>query len=106
MFWTALAGNDTLDDGAGNDTLRGGAGDDTWVVDTPGDSVIENPQQGQDTVRTALNGYTLPANVEDLLLGGDGDDLLDGDAVECQLSEPRRTKLRQSRHDPDGQRDH
>lgn len=98
-------GDDFLDGGAGNDILRGGTGDDIFVVDRAGDSVVENPNQGRDTVRTALDAYTLPANVENLelrgtraiagtgnelanrlvgnaaanhLAGGDGNDVLDG----------------------------
>ncbi len=63
-------GNDILDGGAGNDTLSGDSGDDTFIVDSSGDSVIEGIDQGHDTVRTTLDGYTLPANVEDLLLLG------------------------------------
>jgi len=36
------AGNDTLNGGAGRDTLRGGSGDDLYVVDNPGDVVVES----------------------------------------------------------------
>ncbi|MBK6659973.1 MAG: hypothetical protein IPG43_18300 [Proteobacteria bacterium] len=100
-------GDDVLDGRAGNDTLKGGEGDDTFYVDAHGDSVVEGVDEGHDTVRTALDGYVLPANVEDLelsgvrnlaatgnelanhisgnaganhLAGGDGDDTLDGGA--------------------------
>ncbi|NKL52921.1 M10 family metallopeptidase, partial [Rhizobium leguminosarum] len=40
-----------LTGGAGVDTLKGGAGDDTYVIST-GDTVIENADEGIDTVQT------------------------------------------------------
>ncbi len=91
-------GNDTLDGGAGNDTLSGGNGDDVYVVDAAGDSVRENANAGNDTVRTTLAAYTLGANLENLerigdaafvgtgnalanvIAGGAGNDRLDGGA--------------------------
>nr|WP_320201853.1 calcium-binding protein [Agrobacterium sp. rho-13.3]MDX8311632.1 calcium-binding protein [Agrobacterium sp. rho-13.3] len=64
------SGNDTLDGGAGADTLVGGAGNDTYVIDNAGDVVVENAGEGTDTVQTALAGYTLGANVENLTYTG------------------------------------
>jgi len=67
----ALVGNandNILDGGRGADTMRGGPGDDTYFVDDPGDRVIEMPHEGIDTVWSAIEGYTLPANVENLVL--------------------------------------
>ncbi|HTS54202.1 MAG TPA: hypothetical protein VMH26_13085, partial [Burkholderiales bacterium] len=47
--------------------------DDTYVVDNPGDSVIENPGEGTDTVQSGvLLNYILAANVENLTLTGVG----------------------------------
>jgi Ca2+-binding RTX toxin-like protein len=69
-------GNDWLDGGigGGTDTLAGGAGNDTYVVDRwlsgPFDIVLELEGEGVDTIRTALANYTLPANVENLVLTG------------------------------------
>jgi Ca2+-binding RTX toxin-like protein/subtilisin-like proprotein convertase family protein len=101
------AGNDFLSGGAGADTLIGGTGDDTYVVDNLGDNVIENPNEGTDTVLTLIKDYTLTANVEiggilatdgatlrandqgnalwggqgnDTLVGGAGNDTLNGGA--------------------------
>jgi len=63
------AGNDRLDGGAGADTMYGEAGNDTYVVDDPGDSVVEALNAGTDTVETGLT-YSLPASVENLVLTG------------------------------------
>jgi len=85
---TANSGNDTLiggggDDvlvgGAGTDVMIGGLGNDTYIVNNPGDQVIENPGEGNDTVLSSID-YTLPSNVENLALGagnlvGIGNDL-------------------------------
>ncbi|NJL23346.1 MAG: calcium-binding protein [Leptolyngbyaceae cyanobacterium SM1_3_5] len=53
----------------GNDQMRGGVGDDIYVVNAAGDRVIENGNQGEDSVVSTIS-YTLGANVEDLLLAG------------------------------------
>lgn len=63
------AGRNRLDGGEGADVLVGGVGDDTYVVDA-GDEVVEQDGEGQDTVRTALEGYVLGAGVEKLVLEG------------------------------------
>ncbi len=102
------AGNDTIDGGAGGDTMAGGAGDDTYFVDTigryrigpdgtlvyvPGDSVVENPNEGHDRVFSSVS-FTLGDNVEDLILGGTGnlhgggnalDNYIDGSFGACTL---------------------
>ena len=62
-------GNDTLDGGAGNDTLTGGNGNDTYILDNAGDTVVENANQGTDTVQTTFS-YTLLTNFENLTLLG------------------------------------
>ena len=49
--------------------LYGGPGNDVYVVNNPGDQVIEYAGQGHDVVYTDLTAYTLPANVEDLIFG-------------------------------------
>ncbi len=100
-----LGGDDVLDGRGGADTMEGGPGDDVYVVDRLEDTVIEFPDEGTDTVRTAKTSYLLPDNVEILellgsvwlhgfgneldnvivgndvpnaLFGRDGDDTLDG----------------------------
>src|SRR6185369_7716383 len=62
-------GNDYLNGLAGADQMRGGQGDDTYVVDNVGDVVIENANEGFDTVNASIT-YTLPANAERLVLTG------------------------------------
>jgi Ca2+-binding RTX toxin-like protein len=89
--------NDLLDGGLGADTLAGGLGDDVYLVDNVGDTVSEVGSGGSDEVRTSLASYTLGSNVEKLtgtsnagqaltgnfgdnvITGGDGDDILNGD---------------------------
>ncbi|NJD07541.1 MAG: hypothetical protein FIA97_13745 [Methylococcaceae bacterium] len=61
-------GNDSLDGGEGNDTLIGGQGDDQYWVDSLADEVVESEESGHDTVKTALDGYVLGSNLENLWL--------------------------------------
>ncbi|MGQ0557614.1 MAG: putative Ig domain-containing protein [Nitrospiraceae bacterium] len=68
---TGLAGNDVLDGGDGADLLTGGAGDDTYLIDSLGDVVAELPNEGLDSVLTAVS-YQLSAHVENLTLTGNG----------------------------------
>jgi Ca2+-binding RTX toxin-like protein len=62
------AGNDILASNGGADKLIGGIGDDAYHI---GDisEVLENPNEGLDTVWSSIN-YTLGANVENLTLYG------------------------------------
>ncbi|WP_298191005.1 DUF4347 domain-containing protein [Novosphingobium sp.] len=64
-----LGGNDTLDGGGGDDTLIGGIGNDSYIIDSAADLIIENADEGTDTV-TASVSFTLVDNVENLTLGG------------------------------------
>lgn len=67
-----LNGNDVLLGGGGEDQFNGGAGDDVIVVDSAGDVVRENANEGTDRVETALATYILTANVENLEYTGAG----------------------------------
>jgi Ca2+-binding RTX toxin-like protein len=48
--------------------MVGGLGNDTFIVDSPGDLVVERFNEGIDLVRSSLLRYTLTANVENLHL--------------------------------------
>ncbi len=70
-FGDTLAGDanaNIIDGGAGADAMDGGAGNDTYVVDNAGDTISD--VSGVDTVQTALAGYLLDADVENLVLTG------------------------------------
>ncbi|WP_310468124.1 tail fiber protein [Sphingomonas sp.] len=86
---TAYLGNDYLDGGGGDDTMRGGGGDDYYVADSNADVVEENAGEGNDTVATALEVFSIGgfANVENLtgtgsldqeLTGNNGNNRIDG----------------------------
>ncbi|HNL79391.1 MAG TPA: tandem-95 repeat protein, partial [Agitococcus sp.] len=62
-------GNDVLNGGTGGDTMIGGAGDDVYVVDDFADIVVEEVDNGTDTVQSTVS-YTLGNNVENLVLLG------------------------------------
>src|SRR5690606_20249984 len=64
------SGNNILDGKAGSDRMIGGLGADIYVVDNASDVVIENDDEGIDTVRTSLHNYVLGANLENLTLTG------------------------------------
>ena len=85
---SGLDGNDTLNGGAGLDTLVGGAGHDVYYVDRPEDVIFELADEGIDLVQS-FSSYTLPDNVEQLLLfnttggnlqGNELDNLLHGNS--------------------------
>ncbi len=109
---TGNAGNDRLDGGPGRDIMPGGPGDDTYIVDNTGDRVMENADEGIDTIQSSIT-LTLAANVENLTLtgaraingtgnaldnilignasanslsGGAGNDIMDGGAGKDKLS--------------------
>ncbi|KAA2211563.1 glycosyl hydrolase [Teichococcus oryzae] len=67
---TGSAGRDGFKGNGGGDTLKGGAGDDTYVVYAANDKVVEYAGQGIDTVQTWLTSYTLPDQVENLVITG------------------------------------
>ena len=61
--------NNRLDGRAGADEMVGGAGDDTYLVDDPGDLVVEDEGEGTDTVLSTVT-FALPDHVERLVLVG------------------------------------
>lgn len=63
------AGANRLDGRGGGDRLEGGPGDDTYVVDSPGDLVVEHDGEGIDRVVAHVD-HAPPENVENLVLRG------------------------------------
>ena len=57
--------------GPGADIMAGGDGHDEYVVDDPGDIVVETEGGGFDQIYTSLAVYTLAPNVSNLRLTGD-----------------------------------
>jgi Ca2+-binding RTX toxin-like protein len=68
---TGNSGDNFLNGKGGADTMKGGAGDDTYYVNNVRDVVSESAGGGTDTIRSSVS-YTLPANVENLVLTGTG----------------------------------
>jgi Ca2+-binding RTX toxin-like protein len=69
------SGNDTFDNRGGtvDHAIQGGSGNDTLFTDKAGVKLQENGgSEGYDTVRSSVS-YTLSANVERLVLTGNGD---------------------------------
>ena len=67
----ANAGADTLSAGTGVATLVGGTGNDVFVVNNTGDIVVDSSTTTVDTIKSSAS-YTLPANVNTLVLTGSG----------------------------------
>ncbi|MBD2459448.1 hypothetical protein H6G89_00180 [Oscillatoria sp. FACHB-1407] len=64
-----MGGDDRLEGGKGKDILAGGVGNDTYGVDDSGDILLEDPNQGTDTVEAFIN-FTLTNAFETLVLKG------------------------------------
>ncbi len=83
------SGNDVLLGGAGADTLIGGSGSDIYEVDNLGDVVVEAPDQASADVVFAYVNFTLPRDVEHLVMsygnqvygyGNEGHNIIIGNA--------------------------
>lgn len=98
------SGNDVLIGNSGADLMRGGAGDDLYVIEDAADVIVEQANEGTDTVRTyvslvlspnverafamgegaidltgnGLDNYLTGNSASNVLEGGDGNDLLQG----------------------------
>ncbi len=64
------AGNDTIDGGLGNDYMAGGTGNDTYYLDSIYDAVVENANDGNDTLNSAITYNLTSTNLENLTLTG------------------------------------
>ncbi len=67
----ANAGNDTLVAGSGVATMVGGAGNDLFVVNNTADTIQSASTTSADTISSSVS-FTLPANVNTLVLTGAG----------------------------------
>jgi serralysin len=78
-----------LDGGAGADTLAGGAGNDQYIIDNPGDVIVENADEGTDTawVKSAA-AVTLGPNIEIIRLFGLGSAVTGGASAEQIVANP------------------
>jgi Ca2+-binding RTX toxin-like protein len=65
-------GDDQFDGGTGSDLMAGGKGNDVYTIENTADAVIENPNEGIDSVFASTH-YRLSANVENLTLEGSAD---------------------------------
>jgi len=61
--------------------MVGGLGDDTYYVDVSSDQTTENLNGGRDRVYTGVSGYTLAANVEELVLTAEADQSASGNEL-------------------------
>jgi Ca2+-binding RTX toxin-like protein len=68
---TALSGNDTLTAGGGLATLIGGNGNDTFVINSASD-VVQDSQTGYNNILASSVSYSLPTNINTLVLAGSG----------------------------------
>jgi Ca2+-binding RTX toxin-like protein len=66
------SGSNILDGGAGADVMVGGAGNDAYYVDNAADLVVENANEGTETVFSTAH-LRLTENVEYLVLQGSAD---------------------------------
>src|SRR4029450_1229720 len=69
---TGNSGDHLLNGQGGAALMQGGAGNDVYFVDNIADSVVENANEGNDSVFASVN-FTLSANVENLIMQGSAD---------------------------------
>ncbi len=68
---TGNAGNNILTGNAGNNTLSGGAGDDIYIIDSTSDTIVENTNEGTDTIQSSVTfSIANLSNIENLTLTG------------------------------------
>jgi Ca2+-binding RTX toxin-like protein len=79
-------GDDTLDGGNGTDTLVGGRGNDWYYEDSRGDVVIEQADEGIDTLLTRVVHSKLLEHVEKLVMLGEEGLSARGNALNNELT--------------------
>jgi Ca2+-binding RTX toxin-like protein len=83
---TGNAGNDTIDGGTGNDSMVGGVGDDLYFVNTSTDVIVENANEGVDSVISTSTTYRLAANIENLTYSGASNTNLIGNNLDNSIT--------------------
>jgi Ca2+-binding RTX toxin-like protein len=78
-------GDDTIQGLGGADVMTGLTGNDTYIVDNVNDEVVEEPDEGTDTVR-ARPPYFLAPNVENLVLTGSGNGYANGNVLNNRIT--------------------
>ncbi|UUZ65418.1 calcium-binding protein [Polaromonas sp. P1-6] len=82
---TGNAQDNLLDGATGADAMVGGAGNDTYVVDNTADTIEELVGDGSDTALSSV-GYTLSAQVDNLVLTGTADISATGNELNNSLT--------------------
>lgn len=67
---TGNSGDNTLDGDSGADTLTGSLGNDAYVVDNVGDVIVENADEGIDSIYSNKTWSLAGTNIENLTLTG------------------------------------
>ncbi len=87
-------GDDELNGGGGNnDRLIGGSGNDNYIIESSGITIVENANEGIDTVKSYAS-YTMAAHIENLVLlweaktakGNDLDNRIIGNGLDNTLA--------------------
>lgn len=82
---TGNSGNNHLNGSSGADTMIGGTGNDSYSVDSVSDVIVENANEGTDTVVTSIS-WTLAENFENLSLVNGGSITGTGNAYNNTIS--------------------
>ena len=84
---TGRAGDDHIDGGAGADLMIGGPGSDVYVVDNPGDRVVETHRHaGTDLVLASVDVWLKSTHVENATLTGSADIRAVGNSLDNLLT--------------------
>ncbi|OED43743.1 hypothetical protein ACH42_09290 [Endozoicomonas sp. (ex Bugula neritina AB1)] len=83
--------NDILNGQSGNDIMEGSQGNDTYVVDSASDQVIEQTDEGIDTVKSSVV-FTLSDNLENLELTGEAELVGIGNELDNEITENSKNR--------------
>jgi Ca2+-binding RTX toxin-like protein len=83
---TGGEGHDTLDGGGGIDTYIGGTGNDVYIIDSMSETIIEDFDEGIDTIRSVVTVTALVSNVENVVLLGTSNLNANGNSLNNMLT--------------------